>query len=444
MTGPRITTPRTLAHDLEEALLRYIDTRYRLRDAQLSAERRALLTEPGRLFTETYLEPVLPYPATTLLDDIGISPRWMAAAQRASRVLFDAYTSDGEPIRLRDHQALTLRASLGDEIERNVAVTSGTGSGKTESFLLPILTRLIAEAESWPTSAPQRGGEWWRSPVSPTWIPQRGRERRRSAVRSLILYPTNALVEDQVSRLRLAFRKTAADNPRADFWFGRYTGITLGSNGPAHKARGGLVADVASELRGMAKDFEALTSAGNYGDADLALFADPTRHETLTRWDMVANPPDVLVTNYAMLNAVLMRQFEASFFESTRAWLGEDDQHEFTLVVDELHSYRGSAGSEIALVIRKLLERIGISPDSKQLRIIATSASLGSGEESRTFLEQFFGVGRSTFAVTAGSPMRVALGDAVSRAGVLARSSSDLAATDEVSAISERIAALSL
>lgn len=444
MTDATVTTPRTVARDLEDALLRYVDTRYHLRHERLRDERRALLSEPGRLFTETYLEPVLPYPATTPMDNVDLPAKWRVAAERASSVLFGAYTPPDETVRLREHQAIALRTSLSGGVERNVAVTSGTGSGKTEAFLLPILTRLIAEADGWSPKAAHDRSEWWRSPVSPKWTPQRGGEQRRSAVRSLILYPTNALVEDQVGRLRLAFRKAATDDSRANFWFGRYTGITLGSNGPAHKARAGLVADVASELRAMDRDFDGLTTAGTYADADLALFPDPKRHEMLTRWDMVATPPDVLVTNYAMLNALLMRQFEANLFESTKEWLAEHEDHEFTLVVDELHSYRGSAGSEIALVIRKLLERIGISPDSKQLRVVATSASLGSGDDSRIFLEQFFGVDRATFIATAGAPLHVEAGSPVSRVDVLARAAADLADSPDVSTISERIAALAL
>ena len=73
------------------------------------------------------------------------------------------------------------------------------------------------------------------------------------------------------------------------------------------------------------------------------------------RWDMVETPPDILVTNYSMLNAMLMRDHEEAVFEKTRAWLDASTTNVFTLVVDELHLYRGTQGSEVAMVVRNLL-----------------------------------------------------------------------------------------
>ena len=72
----------------------------------------------------------------------------------------------------------------------------------------------------------------------------------------------------------------------------------------------------------------------------------------ITRWDMISAPPDILVTNFSMLNVMLMRETEEPIFEATRRWLGASEQRCFTLVVDELHSYRGTQGSETALVVR--------------------------------------------------------------------------------------------
>ena len=112
----------------------------------------------------------------------------------------------------------------------------------------------------------------------------------------------------------------------------------------------------------------------------------------LIRWDMVETPPDILVTNYSMLNAMLMREFEDPLFEQTRAWLAASPDNVFTLVVDELHLYRGTQGSEVAMVVRNLLSRLGLSPDSPQLRCIATSASLSDDSGGLDYLEQFFGV----------------------------------------------------
>ena len=132
-------------------------------------------------------------------------------------------------------------------------------------------------------------------------------------------------------------------------------------------------------------------------------FPDPRRGELLTRWDMLESPPDILVTNYSMINVMLMREREAPIFEATRLWLASGQERCFTLVVDELHSYRGTQGTEVAFIVRSLLRRLGLAPDSPQLRIVATSASL-EGDAGRQFAEQFFGVPAETFEIVSGEP----------------------------------------
>lgn len=116
-----------------------------------------------------------------------------------------------------------------------------------------------------------------------------------------------------------------------------------------------------------------------------------------SRWDMQEHPPDVLITNYQMLNVMLMRSIEAGIFDKTKAWLESSEDHCFFLVVDELHTYRGTPGTEVAYLLRLLLERLGLTLDSPKLRIIATTASLDDDEKGRRFLEQFFGRDRFTF-----------------------------------------------
>ena len=115
--------------------------------------------------------------------------------------------------------------------------------------------------------------------------------------------------------------------------------------------------------------------------------------EMWSRWDMQETPPDVLITNYSMLNIMLMRQLESPIFEKTRAWLagGPPTERAFFLVVDELHSYRGTPGTEVAYVLRLLLQRLGLTPDSPQLKILATSASIDESHQDRSFLREFFG-----------------------------------------------------
>src|SRR5207244_11861337 len=66
-------------------------------------------------------------------------------------------------------------------------------------------------------------------------------------------------------------------------------------------------------------------------------------------------PPDILITNYSMLNIMLMRRVEAPIFDATRAWLTRDSRNLFHLVIDELHTYRGTPGAEVAYLLRVLL-----------------------------------------------------------------------------------------
>ena len=157
----------------------------------------------------------------------------------------------------------------------------------------------------------------------------------------------------------------------------------------------------AGEIAAIARDARLLATA----EIELrGQFPDPFCGEMLTRWDMVSAPPDILITNTSMLNVMLMRDVEDPIFEKTRSWLAESDDNCFSLIVDELHSYRGTQGTEITLVVRSLLDRLGLEPHSPQLRCLATSASI-DGEEGREYLEQFFGVDRATFEIFPGEPL---------------------------------------
>jgi len=107
--------------------------------------------------------------------------------------------------------------------------------------------------------------------------------------------------------------------------------------------------------------------------------------EMWSRWDMQDHPPDILITNYSMLNIMLMRGVEAAIFDQTRQWLQQDPANIFHLVVDELHLYRGTAGTEVALLIRKLLRRLGLDrrPDRSQAPLSWPPAT-GSGQPPST------------------------------------------------------------
>ena len=111
--------------------------------------------------------------------------------------------------------------------------------------------------------------------------------------------------------------------------------------------------------------------------------------ELFTRHEVLKAPPDLLVTNYSMLEYMLMRPLERPIFDATRSWLAENPEERLLLVVDEAHLYRGAAGAEVGLLLRRLRARLGVTPE--RLQVIATSASFNDAEHARTFAAQLSG-----------------------------------------------------
>lgn len=286
-------------------------------------------------------------------------------------------------------------------------VTSGTGSGKTESFLLPLLAKLIEESQSWGQGLSDGLNTWWENRENPTFVQQRDGEARPAAVRALVLYPMNALVEDQLARMRKALDSKEARawldvNRKGNrFYFGRYNGSTPGSwrdgNLSPDKQK---VKDLASEMQRVADTMRNL-----YKSADdpqnvsqrkellklIPMFPSVETAEMRSRWDMQESPPDILITNFSMLSIMLMRENERRIISKTKAWLESSPDNVFHLILDELHLYRGTAGAEVAGLVRLLLDQLGLSTDSKQLRILCSSASFGDIVQAKSFLKDFFG-----------------------------------------------------
>lgn len=199
---------------------------------------------------------------------------------------------------------------------RNVVVATGTGSGKTESFLLPILAHLSEE------SAAGRLGP---------------------GVRALLLYPMNALANDQMKRLR----HLLVDSP--EITFGRYTG----------------------ETRDSVRDAEATFAQLNPGVPRLP-------NELLSRTEMRTTPPHILLTNYAMLEYLLLRPKDLDLFE------GDHDGQWRFVVVDEAHVYDGAKGAELAMLLRRLRDRVA---SGRILQAIATSATVGAKDSPAAVTE---------------------------------------------------------
>lgn len=425
---------------VRELYITYLETAFRIGNPSVSAERRALLEGSGTLCAEPLLEAVPRYRAVEwTLDKLATTQTdFLPGFESEHRAAFVRLVSSGlfgaADVRLYEHQATMLRRGLSAGLPG--IVTSGTGSGKTESFLLPVLATIAREATSartrWLAPSPtylQRG--WWQDPDGRlldryTAIPLRERpskahpeadpfkphrigENRAAAVRCMVLYPMNALVEDQLARLRKALD---SDDARATMdacfdrnriFFGRYTGETPVTGFRAHP-RIPAAQDQPRRNRQLQKlftnmvEFERTQREARHQlrEDDRFLFPSVDGGELLSRWDMQAHPPDILITNVSMLGAMLNREVDAPIFDRTREWLRSDDAY-FFLVLDELHLQRGAAGTEVAYLLRLLLHRLGLT-DPKQrhkVRILASSASLPTtGEEglrSQAYLWDMFG-----------------------------------------------------
>jgi len=442
---------------MKENYWRYFNTMYRFNSHEpgLDEKRRKALEDPKGKVTcrDPYVEMLPEYQSMGIKLDqcIASDPELNAAFNDFPEYvkLIDAGLMTYPPYK---HQVDMLKtAFVGVGGNHNAIITSGTGSGKTESFMLPLLASLLKKAKTWGT--PNYQTNWMNHNPYDQPYQRQGEQGNRAAIRALVMYPMNALVADQLSRLREALdsdkvRKLLdSDFEGNRIFFGQYNSATIGGSktlsdytalGTSKKNKAckaiaeqvTKLSDSAKSVRShIAKKLWKLHSAKNtygvgsveynnakkeYDKAKGAQYITPylrngkVTSEMVTRWDMQACPPDILITNYSMLSIMMMRHTEKDMIDKTRAWfMGDPDRDTdhptriFHLIIDELHLYRNTAGTEIAYLIRQFLNSIGVPPTiirggkyipNPQLRILASSASLGSPQETEDFARQFFGV----------------------------------------------------
>jgi hypothetical protein len=289
------------------------------------------LLDANPLMREPYLEPVPAYlPGDSLQTLVADGVIHQKTAE-----IFTHYFGRTEPkdVVLYQHQSDAIREVCGNG--KNLVVCSGTGSGKTETFLIPLINHLV--------------GEWIAANRPEPWD--------APGVRALILYPMNALVNDQIRRLRGVLRYAPF------ITFGKLTGESE-DNESVRK-------DLQENAEGYAdriREQQTTEYRGNGFDDEVRL-----PNEVVTRSKWRTNPAQILVSNYSMLERLLIHpQKEGGLFGS----------HWKFIILDEAHCYSGALGTEIAWLVRRLQRRVDVGGSQlNALQFMATSATLIDSDE---------------------------------------------------------------
>jgi len=210
------------------------------------------------------------------------------------------------------HQQEVIEKSIINK--ENIIISTGTGSGKTLSFLIPVINFIL-------------------------------NHEHYKGVKAIFLYPMNALANDQLKDLRERLKNL----PNVSF--GRYTGETL------------------------QKKEDAIET---YKKQKIEILDN----ERKSREEILDNPPDILITNYSMLEYLLLRPKDSVLFE--------DNSWKY-IILDEIHTYDGAKGSEIGYLLRRLKDKVF----KKSTPIcIGASATLGNEENNKQvakFAQDIFG-----------------------------------------------------
>ncbi|CAL9562406.1 DEAD/DEAH box helicase [Streptomyces sp. enrichment culture] len=274
--------PTLAAQTLRDTTVEYLTTTFALAEPDTQDALEDFLTDPvDGLFRGPYLRIRRPF---------------RPAADGWQRHL-DWYPEEFEPYAHQAEAFARLTSKDGHRPEPTL-VTTGTGSGKTESFLIPVLDHC-----------------------------RREKEAGRAGIKAILLYPMNALAGDQADRLGDQLEDARLSEVTAGLYIGE------------------------ASSRGTA----------------------PYGRVMVDRAEIRRNPPDILITNYKMLDLLLQRQQDAPL------WRDADLAY---VVIDEFHTYDGAQGTDVAMLLRRLVAVVGAAEDGRPLGSVcpvATSATLGSG-----------------------------------------------------------------
>lgn len=311
------TNPIAFADDLRRVLSRYIATTLPIsrRYPQLASEFRRILDS----------EPLVQGPYVEALPDFEKGKSISQLLRSAGGFLHDGMGK--LPIssrRLHLHQEEAFKCALVDK--ESFLTATGTGSGKTETFLYPITSELLDDPH------PERPG-----------------------VRALLVYPMNALANDQLY-YRVA-PLLAGCLKEYGITFGRYTG----------QVKSGAKRD---EEESRLLNNSKLMAAMGYPSSI-------PKNWKLTRDEMLEDPPKVLITNYAMLEHLLLLPKNSGLFAANSLKF---------IVLDEIHTYYGAQATEVAFLLRKLKTRLGVT---EGVQVFGTSASLSTEGDADSELRRF-------------------------------------------------------
>ena len=316
MSSNNYFDPVSASGSIESSYRQYLESNFWLRDEEYRKGMHDALHKHSIIAKGPYLQATPPFrqgkSIRELVDEGVLHSAFLEANQEV--------LPSSRPLYIHQEEAIR-KAKNG----RNLIIATGTGSGKTEAFLLPIIDALLRERESGTLGMP--------------------------GVRAMLLYPMNALANDQMKRIRDILEQFP------DITFGRMIGETEHEEG-----------------RGI-DDYRARFKR------------EPLPNELLSRERLRATPPHLLLTNYAMLEYLLLRPTDTPFFD------GETSEHWRFLVLDEVHVYDGAQGAEIAMLLRRVRDRVNGSQQGK-LQCFGTSATLGRGAEDYPALAEF---GRTIF-----------------------------------------------
>jgi DEAD/DEAH box helicase domain-containing protein len=292
--------PSTLSHHLKENVVSYLKTTFNIKNQGFVDRLETHIRGDNGIFRGPYVDIKLPFRSSKTLPTDLLD----------LKLQFNPF----------EHQVKAFkRLSTKNHHPENTLIVTGTGSGKTECFLLPILDHCLRQSKN-----------------------------NTPGIKALILYPMNALAFDQARRIAAMIASYSELNNHVT------AGILVGEDRDSDEKR----------ITHKTMSYE---------------------HIVDDRPTILKSPPDILLTNYKMLDLLLMKP------EFSRLWagaIGEQSSLQF-LVLDEMHTYDGAQGSDVSLLIRRLKEKLQIP--SKQLACIGTSATLLSGIEGSSVLCRFAG-----------------------------------------------------